>query len=151
MQSKLKILFIDDHNGLREGMIFLLKNKNPSFEISGVSNVEEGIELLSKDKDFSLVILDLNLDGENSLETIPAIKKADPKVSILVYTMYNSEHQVANAQVNFYNFQHKVRAILIRFEPKVRAVIIISYHKNSLVYEVYARSLKTIPCVTQKF
>ena len=132
-------------------MIFLLKNKNPSFEISGVSNVEEGIELLSKDKDFSLVILDLNLDGENSLETIPAIKKADPKVSILVYTMHNSEHQVANAQVNFYNFQHKVRAILIRFEPKVRAVIIISYHKNSLVYEVYARSLKTIPCVTQKF
>ena len=97
MQSKLKILFIDDHNGLREGMIFLLKNKNPSFEISGVSNVEEGIELLSKDKDISLVILDLNLDGENSLEKIPAIKKANPKVSILVYTMYNSEHQVANA------------------------------------------------------
>lgn len=97
MQSKLKILFIDDHNGLREGMIFLLKNKNPSFEISGVSNVEEGIEVLSKDKDFSLVILDLNLDGENSLEKIPAIKKANPKVSVLVYTMYNSEHQVANA------------------------------------------------------
>ena len=77
MQSKLKILFIDDHNGLREGMIFLLKNKNPSFEISGVSNVEEGIEILSKDKDISLVILDLNLDGENSLEKIPAIKKAN--------------------------------------------------------------------------
>ena len=79
MQSKLKILFIDDHNGLREGMIFLLKNKNPSFEISGVNNVEEGIEVLSKGKDFSLVILDLNLDGENSLEKIPAIKKNKSK------------------------------------------------------------------------
>ena len=47
---------------------------------------------------------------------------------------------LTQSQGNFYNFQHKVRAILIRFEPKVRAVIIISYHKNSLVYEVYARS-----------
>ena len=47
---------------------------------------------------------------------------------------------LTQSQVNFYNFRHKVRAFLIRFEPKVRAVIIISYHKNSLVYEVYARS-----------
>ena len=31
MQSQLKILFVDDHVGLRDGMKEMLKSKNPDF------------------------------------------------------------------------------------------------------------------------
>lgn len=32
MQSQLKILFVDDHVGLRDGMTQMLKNKDSSFD-----------------------------------------------------------------------------------------------------------------------
>ena len=34
MQSQLKILFVDDHVGLRDGMKEMLKSKNPDFILS---------------------------------------------------------------------------------------------------------------------
>ena len=80
MQSPLKILFVDDHTGLRDGMIFMLQNKNPSLSITGAGTIPEAVKKLTKHKDIKIVILDLNLDGEN-----------------LVYTMYNDDIHVENA------------------------------------------------------
>ena len=50
MQSPLKILFIDDHTGLRDGMIFMLQNRNPSFSIIGVGTIPEVVKNLMKIK-----------------------------------------------------------------------------------------------------
>lgn len=97
MQSPLKILFVDDHTGLRDGMIFMLQNKNPSLSITGAGTIPEAVKKLNKDKDIKIVILDLNLDGENSLESVSKIKGANPDILILVYTMYNDDIHVENA------------------------------------------------------
>ena len=97
MQSPLKILFIDDHTGLRDGMIFMLQNKNPSLSITGVGTISEALKKLNEDKDIKIVILDLNLDGENSLESVSKIKGANPDILILIYTMYNDDIHVENA------------------------------------------------------
>ena len=91
MQSPLKILFIDDHTGLRDGMIFMLQNRNPSLSITGVGTIPEAVQKLSEDKDIKIVILDLNLDGENSLKSVSKMRGAKPDVLILVYTMYNDD------------------------------------------------------------
>lgn len=97
MQSPLKILFVDDHTGLRDGMTFMLQNKNPDFKITGVGTAPEAIQKLRKDNEIRVVILDMNLDGENSLESLSEIKDANPNASILVYTMYNDELHIQNA------------------------------------------------------
>ena len=97
MQSPLKILFVDDHTGLRDGMIFMLQNKNPSLSITGAGTIPEAVKKLTKHKDIKIVILDLNLDGENSLELVSKIKGANPDILILVYTMYNDDIHVENA------------------------------------------------------
>ncbi len=97
MQSPLKILFIDDHTGLRDGMIFMLQNKNPSFSITGVGTISEALKKLNENKDIKIVILDLNLDGENSLESVSKIKETNPDIFILIYTMYNDDIHVKNA------------------------------------------------------
>ena len=97
MQSPLKILFVDDHTGLRDGMIFMLQNKNPSLSIIGVGTIPEAVKKLNEDKDIKIVILDLNLDGENSLESVSKIKGANPDILILVYTMYNDDIHVEHA------------------------------------------------------
>ena len=97
MQSPLKILFIDDHTGLRDGMIFMLQNKNPSLSIIGVGTISEAVKKLNEDKDIKIVILDLNLDGENSLESVSKMRGVKPDVLILVYTMYNDDIHVEHA------------------------------------------------------
>ena len=63
MQSQLKILFVDDHVGLRDGMTQMLKNKDSSFDFVCASDYESALETLKENLGIKIVILDLNLDG----------------------------------------------------------------------------------------
>jgi len=78
-------------------MIFMLQNKNPSLSIIGVGTISEAVKKLNEDKDIKIVILDLNLDGENSLESVSKMRGVKPDVLILVYTMYNDDIHVEHA------------------------------------------------------
>ncbi|MDY6030865.1 MAG: response regulator transcription factor [Treponemataceae bacterium] len=100
MQSQLKILFVDDHVGLRDGMTQMLKNKNPDFDFLCASDYEGALETLEENSDIKIVILDLNLDGRSGLELIPEIKKLYPDIAILIYTMFNDVIHVENSFLN---------------------------------------------------
>ena len=100
MQSQLKILFVDDHVGLRDGMIQMLKNKDSSFDFVCASDYESALETLKEERDIKIVILDLNLDGRSGLELIPELKKLSPDISILIYTMFNDVIHVENSLLN---------------------------------------------------
>lgn len=97
MHSPLKILFVDDHVGLRDGMMYMLKTKNPMLEITGASDTAEAVGILKSGTEIGIVILDMNLDGENSLNAVPKLREAKPDVKILVYTMYNDEFHIKQA------------------------------------------------------
>ena len=103
MQSQLKILFVDDHVGLRDGMIQMLKNKDSSFDFIGASDYESALETLKENRGIKIVILDLNLDGRSGLELIPEMKKLNPEISILIYTMFNDVIHVENSLLNGVN------------------------------------------------
>lgn len=97
MQSQLKILFVDDHVGLRDGMTQMLKNKDSSFDFVCASDYESALETLKENRGIKIVILDLNLDGRSGLELIPELKKLSPDISILIYTMFNDVIHVENS------------------------------------------------------
>ena len=103
MQSQLKILFVDDHVGLRDGMIQMLKNKDSSFDFVCASDYESAVETLKEERDIKIAILDLNLDGRSGLELIPEMKKLNPEISILIYTMFNDVIHVENSLLNGVN------------------------------------------------
>lgn len=100
MQSPLKILFVDDHLGLRDGMIQMLKNKDASFDFIGASDYESALAVLNENAGIEIVILDLNLDGRSGLEIIPEIKKISDEIAILIYTMFNDVIHIENALLN---------------------------------------------------
>ena len=103
MQSQLKILFVDDHVGLRDGMKEMLKNKDSSFDFVCASDYESALETLKENRDIKIAILDLNLDGRSGLELIPEMKKLNPEISILIYTMFNDVIHVENSLLNGVN------------------------------------------------
>ena len=103
MQSQLKILFVDEHVGLRDGMTQMLKNKDSSFDFVCASDYESALETLKENRDIKIVILDLNLDGRSGLELIPELKKLSPDIAILIYTMFNDVIHVENSLLNGVN------------------------------------------------
>lgn len=97
MQSPLKILFIDDHEGLRDGIGILLTQKNPNFNFIYASNSTQAIDLLKKNTDITLAIVDINLDGEDGLLLIPQLREIIANLNVLVYSMYNDALHIGKA------------------------------------------------------
>lgn len=97
MPSTLKILFIDDHSGLRDGLAFLLSQKNPDLQFFSVSTMEEALKVLKETQDIGTVILDLNLNGKDGLLVLSELRKINPGLNVLVYTMFNDPIHIEKA------------------------------------------------------
>lgn len=97
MQSRLKILFLDDHEGLRDGIGFLLSKENENIDFCYASNIEESLSLLQNNPDISLAIVDLNLDGEDGLKSIEQLRKIKENLPVIIYTMYSDPIHIENA------------------------------------------------------
>jgi len=89
LPSQLKILFVDDHIGLRDAIINMLNQKNPHLLFIPATNKEEAIEVVNNHSDLRLVIMDLNLNGTNGLDVVKEIKEIQENLSVLIYTMFN--------------------------------------------------------------
>ena len=97
MQSQLKILFIDDHAGLRDSLSYLLERKNDSLKFHLAGDAERACICLKSNMDIGIAVVDLNLDGEDGLSAIDEIRKIKPDIKIIVYTMYNDPLHIKQA------------------------------------------------------
>jgi len=78
-----KVLFVDDENDWRSVAEMYLKDSGYD-----VLTARDGKEALTKTKDINLglIILDLNLAGENGLDLMKFLKQKHPTVPIVLYT-----------------------------------------------------------------
>ncbi|MBF0488530.1 MAG: response regulator transcription factor [Nitrospirae bacterium] len=86
----LKILLVDDHPIVREGIIKIL-HRQPDIET--VIEAETSKEALShlKKSQFNVVILDISLPDKNGLLTLEQIKHDHPGLPVLILSMYPEE------------------------------------------------------------
>ena len=89
MQSQLKILFVDDHSGLRDGISFLLSKENSDLQFFNASTKEEALEILKNNNDIKNAILDININGESGLNFIDEFRMLVQDLNIIIYTMYS--------------------------------------------------------------
>ena len=97
MQSQLKILFIDDHSGLRDSLSFLLEKKNPLFKFYLAADLDRAELCLKSNPEISIAIVDLNLNGEDGLVLIEPLRQIKAELKIIIYTMYNDPIHVKNS------------------------------------------------------
>ena len=83
-----KIMLVDDHPVMREGLAQLI-NHEPDLSVCGqyedAAQAFEAISSLSPD----LAIVDLSLKGSSGLELIKNIRASHPKIRILVLSMHD--------------------------------------------------------------
>ena len=85
--AKTRLIIIDDHSLVRDGLAGLLGSKG--FVIAGsAASAHEGLELIRKVKP-DLAILDMSLAKSDGLELIKQIKSEMPSMPILVISMHD--------------------------------------------------------------
>ncbi len=88
--SKLRILIVEDHGIVREGIRSLLEGQ-PDIEVVG--EAAEGEEAVEKAVQLQpeLVLMDIAMPGMNGIEATRRIKKELPEVAVLILTMHDDE------------------------------------------------------------
>jgi DNA-binding NarL/FixJ family response regulator len=94
--SKARILVIDDHPMLREGLIGLINQQTDLVccgEASTVPEAQSAAEKLRPD----VAVLDLRLKGGDGLELIKTLKSQFPEIRVLVLSQYEAPVYVERA------------------------------------------------------
>jgi len=79
-----KILVVDDEQEIRDVSKSALERAG--YRVSVSQSAQQALELLDKEKDYDLVLTDLNLSGVNGLELIREIKKRHLHCKTLLMT-----------------------------------------------------------------
>ncbi|MFH1542317.1 MAG: response regulator [bacterium] len=94
MAENVRIIIIDDENGVRESFEMILKIKD--YEVKTFENGESAISSLKKDM-YDMAFVDYKLPGMDGIEVLKKIKEVDPTIEVVIVTAYASESSHANA------------------------------------------------------
>jgi len=94
MNSKAKILWVDDEIELLRPHIILLEQRN--YDVETASNGEDAIELFKKNL-YDLVFLDESMVGISGLDTLPVLKEINPATPVVMVTKNEAETVMEDA------------------------------------------------------
>ncbi|HXN41986.1 MAG TPA: response regulator, partial [Myxococcaceae bacterium] len=82
-----RILIIDDHDSLREGMAVVLKKSG--IEVAAVRSGTEGLAAYKKSA-FDMVVTDLKMDRMDGIEVVKQLRAHDPDCVVMVVTAFGT-------------------------------------------------------------
>jgi two-component system NarL family response regulator len=88
--SEIKLLIVDDHILLREGLVSLF-NTQPGFEVVGEAGTVADAISLSRKLEPSLILMDFGLPDGTGLEATQAILADNPDTNIIFLTVHEAE------------------------------------------------------------
>ncbi len=91
--ERIKVLLVDDHPMVREGMKRLLEGEG-GFEVVGeVDSVEEALVELARGRT-EIVVMDIQLPGIDGVEGTRMMKAAHPEVKVVIVSAYGEDYLV---------------------------------------------------------
>ena len=85
--SKIRVLIVDDHTVVREGLRRILAEE-PDIEVTGeAATGEEAVEKVRRDA-FDLVLLDISMPGRGGMDALKNIRRTRPALPVLMLSMH---------------------------------------------------------------
>lgn len=90
---KIRVLIVDDHQVVREGLASVLQNKS---DIDVVGMAENGREAVKKARELTpdVVLMDISMPHMGGVEATRQIKKENPQIGVVVLTMYADDEYI---------------------------------------------------------
>jgi len=93
-----KILIVDDHEIVRDGIRTLISRSRPDWKICGeASNAVEALSAV-ENLDPDVVILDVTMPGASGLDVSQRIKRLGFRARVLIFTMHDTERLASEAR-----------------------------------------------------
>ncbi len=91
--ERIRVLLVDDHPMVREGMKRLLEGEG-GFEVVGaVDSVEDALEELQRGRT-QIVVMDIQLPGVDGVEGTRLLKASYPEVKVVIVSAYGEDYLV---------------------------------------------------------
>lgn len=94
MGTKTKVLLVDDHQIIRDGVRAMLENTDDMQVIGSVPSGEDAINE-ARDQKPDVILMDIMMGGMTGIEATRWIKESDPAIKIILLTMEISKEYVS--------------------------------------------------------
>lgn len=91
--KKIRVLIVDDHRVVREGLAAILRTKE---DIEVVGEAQDGREAVERARTLSpdVILMDISMPRMDGVEATRLIKKEHPRIGIVVLTVYEEEEHL---------------------------------------------------------
>src|ERR1700682_2078205 len=116
-----KILIIDDHEVLRDGVKRVFDKQPGTATFGEASTIHEALRLV-REQDSDVVVLDISLGGRSGLEVLKELKQIRPRLPVLILSMHSEEQfarRALKAGASGYITKDSPRAELVKAVNKV--------------------------------
>lgn len=149
MSEAYKILLIDDHPLMRQGMRQILELETDFVVVGEASNGSDGVAL-ALELNLDLIILDLNMKGISGLDTLRALRAKEVDARIVVLTVSDEQSDIValiDAGVDGYLLKDSDTAELVEnIQKAARGEMVLSdaVRKHLLEHRPQADPLATL-------
>ncbi len=92
-KNSIRILLVDDHQSFLWGMIKLIESDGPGMTVIGTAaDIPEALNIAEREQP-DVVLLDIDLHGENSLDSMPLLRKATDAFVLILTGVRDLETQ----------------------------------------------------------
>jgi two-component system NarL family response regulator len=92
----MKILLVDDHTLVRNGLVQLIKICVEGAEVTEAGSAEDAAQILAKEP-HDVALVDIRLPGQSGLELLQEVRRAWPKLPVIMLTNYDHPEYVKSA------------------------------------------------------
>lgn len=104
--NRARVLIVDDHPDVRKLTTLLLENMN--CDVTSASSGIETLEIVSRDKPFQLILLDIQMPELDGNQTLIKLREIGCKAPVVAFTANNTEQEIEHyAKVGFSDYLAK--------------------------------------------